>query len=191
LIVKSLTEESSIGISRASVVSDDTKLAERVRFIHDSVGTDALVEPFIEGREAYVGVVGNYRLEVLPPWELRWKTLPQDGRLIMTDRAKWNRTYQQKYGVETGPADLPPEQIERLRHHSKRAFRALDMSGYARFDFRIDENGRAYVLDANPNPQLALGEDFAESAAHAGIKYEQLIQKILNCGLRWRPEHAG
>lgn len=191
LIVKSLTQEASIGISRASVVDDDERLRERVRFIHESIGTDAIVERFVEGREMYVGIVGNQRLEVFPVWELRWEKMPEDGRLIMTDRAKWNTNYQKKYGVTTGPADLSAEEAARIQHLCKRVYRTLDLSGYARLDLRMDPAGRVHVLEANPNPQLAYGEDFAESAEHGGVSYEQLLQKILNCGLTWRPERLG
>jgi len=191
LIVKSLTMEASIGISRASVVESDEALVERVRFIHESIGTDAIVERFIEGRELYVGVLGNTRLEVFPVWELRWKKTPEDGRLIMTDRAKWNTNYQKKYGVMTDRAELADDQTAAIRKLCKRAYRTLDLSGYARIDLRLDATGRVYVLEANPNPQLAYGEDFAESAEHGGVGYEQLLQKILAAGLAWRPERLG
>jgi len=191
LIVKSLTMEASIGISRASVVEDDDRLVERVRFIHDNVGTDAIVEQFIDGRELYVGILGNTRLEVFPVWELRWKKIPDDGRLIMTDRAKWNTNYQKKYGVMTGPATLSDEQRSSIHKLCKRVYRTLDLSGYARIDLRLDGEGRVHVLEANPNPQLAYGEDFAESAEHGGLEYEQLLQKIINAGLTWRPERLG
>ena len=139
LIVKSLTQEASIGISRASVVEDDERLAERVRFIHESIGTDAIVERFIGGRELYVGIVGNQRLRVFPVWELRFDTLPEDGRLLMTDRAKWNTKYQKKYGIMTGPADLAPEVAAAVQHLCKRVYRTLDLSGYARIDLRLDD----------------------------------------------------
>jgi D-alanine-D-alanine ligase len=191
LIVKSLTQEASIGISRASVVDDDERLKERVRFIHESIGTDAIVEQFIDGRELYVGMVGNTRLEVFPVWELRWDKMPEDGRLIMTDRAKWNTNYQKKYGVMTGPADVTPEQVAAIHRQCKRVYRTLDLSGYARIDLRLDHEGRPHVLEANPNPQLAYGEDFAESAEHGGVSYEALLQKIINTGLTWRPERMG
>jgi len=191
LIVKSLTQEASIGISRASVVEDEAHLEERVRFIHHSIGTDAIVEQFVEGRELYVGVLGNQRLEVFPIWELRWEKMPEDGRLVMTDRAKWNTNYQKKYGVMTGVADLTAEQGTTIQRLCKRVYRTLDLSGYARIDLRMDGTGRAYVLEANPNPQLAYGEDFAESAEHRGVSYEQLLQKIINCALTWRPERLG
>jgi D-alanine-D-alanine ligase len=191
LIVKSLTQEASIGISRASVVDDDARLVERVRFIHENIGTDAIIERFVDGREMYVGVLGNQRLEVFPVWELRWDKLPEDGRLIMTDRAKWSTNYQKKYGVMTGSADLTPEQAAKLQHLCKRAYRTLDLSGYARLDLRMDGNGRVYVLEANPNPQLAYGEDFAESAEHGGVSYEQLLRKIISNGLSWRADRLG
>jgi D-alanine-D-alanine ligase len=191
LIVKSLTQEASIGISRASVVEDDEKLVERVRFIHESIGTDAIVEQYIEGREMYVGLIGNQRLQVFPVWELRFDRMPEDGRLIMTDRAKWNAKYQKKYGIMTGPADLDDAHRAQIQRLAKRVFRTLDLSGYARLDLRLDAQGRVYVLEANPNPQLAYGEDFAESAEHGGLSYEVLLQKILNCGLTWRPDRLG
>ena len=191
LIVKSLTQEASIGISRASVVEDDEKLVERVRFIHESIGTDAIVERYVDGREVYVGLLGNQRLQVFPVWELRFDRMPEDGRLIMTDRAKWNAKYQKKYGIMTGPADLDDAHRAQIQRLAKRVFRTLDLSGYARLDLRLDAQGRVYVLEANPNPQLAYGEDFAESAEHGGLSYEALLQKILNCGLTWRPDRLG
>ena len=91
----------------------------------------------------------------------------------------------------TGPADLPADVTRRVQHLSKRVFRTLDLSGYARIDLRLAADGRVYVLEANPNPQLAYGEDFAEAAEHAGVSYEALLQRILGLGLRWRPGLAG
>ena len=85
LIVKSLNEDASWGISQASVVDSDEKLAERVNFIHDSIGTPAIAEQYIEGRELYVGVLGNERLRVFPIWELEFGSMPQGARLIATE----------------------------------------------------------------------------------------------------------
>jgi D-alanine-D-alanine ligase len=189
LMVKSLTQEASIGISQASVVDSDEKLAERVAFIHQSIGTAALVEQYIEGRELYVGILGNQTLQALPVWELFFSNMPPDARRIATDRVKWSVKYQKKYGIDSGPAkDLTEADAEKIQHLCKRAYRALELSGFARIDLRLDEAGRAWVLEANPNPQIARGEDFAASAEKAGITYEGVLQRIINLGLRWQPE---
>lgn len=189
LIVKPLTQEASVGISQASVVDTDDKLKERVAFVHQSIGTAAIVEQYIEGRELYVGILGNQTLQSFPVWELFFSNMPADARRIATDRVKWSVKYQKKYGIESGPAkDLPEPVCERIQHTCKRAYRALELSGYARIDLRLDGEGRIWVLEANPNPQIARGEDFAASAEKVAVGYEALLQRILNLGLRWQPE---
>jgi D-alanine-D-alanine ligase len=192
LIVKSLTLDASIGISQASVVEDDTKLQERVRFIHESIGTPALVEEYVEGRELYVGVLGNQRLQVLPTWELDFSGLPEESRRIATERLKWSLTYQKKHGIVSGPArDLPPALVRAVDGLCKRVCRSLMLSGYARIDLRLTEEGRVVVLEANPNPQLAHGEDFSEAAKAAGIEYGPLLERIMRLGLAWEPSALG
>ncbi len=189
LIVKSLTQEASIGISQASVVDSDEKLKERVLFIHDSIGTTAIAERYVEGRELYVGILGNQSLQALPVWELFFTNMPEGAKRIATDRVKWSVKYQKKYGIDSGPAkDLPETLGTRIQHVCKRAYRALELSGYARVDLRLDEGGNVWLLEANPNPQIARGEDFAASAEKAGLSYETVLQRILNHGLRWQPE---
>ncbi len=187
LIVKSVSEEASLGISQASIVEDEEKLRERVSFVHDSVGTGALVERYIEGRELYVGVMGNAHLQVLPVWELVMDRMPEDANRIATERVKWSRKYQEKYGIRSGEAkNLPEGAAERIQHLAKRVYRALGLSGYARVDMRMDAEGKVYVLEANPNPQIADDEDFAESALKADYSYKDLLQELLHIGLRWR-----
>jgi D-alanine-D-alanine ligase len=189
LIVKSLTQEASIGISQASVVDNDEKLEERVIFIHKSIGTAAIVEQYIEGRELYIGIIGNQVLQAFPVWELFFMNMPPDAKRIATDRVKWSVKYQQKYGIESGPAkELPDATLDKIQHLCKRAYRALELSGYARIDLRLDESGNVWVLEANPNPQIARGEDFAASAEKTGVSYETVLQRIINLGLRWQPE---
>ena len=192
LIVKSLTQEASIGISQASVVEDEVKLRERVQFIHDSIGTDAIVEEYINGRELYCGVVGNQRLSVLPVWEMQFDKMPDDQHRIATERVKWNAKYQEKMGIKTGPAkDLDPAVATQVQHLSKRTYQVLELSGYGRVDLRLDSQGRVRVIEANPNPQIARLEDLAESAAAADLPYPALIQRILTAGMRWEPERLG
>jgi len=192
LIVKSLTLDASIGISQASVVEDDERLGERVRFIHESIDTPAIVEEYVEGRELYVGVLGNERLQVLPIWELDFSGLPEEARRIATERLKWSMSYQKKHGITTGPAkDLPEALVRRIGELCKRVYRSLMLSGYARIDLRLAEDGRVVVLEANPNPQLAYGEDFAEAAEKAGIDYGPLLERIVTLGQAWEPGYLG
>jgi len=191
LIVKSLTQEASIGISQASVVDSDEKLKERVAFIHESIGTAAIVERYVEGRELYVGILGNQQLQALPVWELFFTNMPADAKRIATDRVKWSVKYQKKYGIDSGPAsELPEALAAKIQHLCKRAYRALELSGYARIDLRLDEAGNPWVLEANANPQIARGEDFAASAEKVGLSYDAVLQRIINLGLRWQPESA-
>lgn len=186
LIVKSLSAEGSVGISQASIVRDDEKLAERVNFIHEQVQTDAIAEQFIDGREIYVGVLGNQRLQTLQPWELLLKNR-KEGPLIATDKVKWDLKYQKRMGVDTMAAkNLPDHVLRQIDRLSKRIYRTLNLSGYARLDYRLTEDERLYLLEANPNPNLSYGEDFAESAEHDGLGYEQLMQRIINLGISYR-----
>ncbi len=192
LIVKSLTQEASIGISQASVVEDETRLRERVQFIHDSITTDAIVEEYVEGRELYCGVIGNQRVQVLPVWEMTFAKMPDDQHRIATERVKWSPKYQAKMGIDTDEAsDLPAGVADRIQHISRRVYKVLELSGYARIDLRLDATGQVHVLEANPNPQIARVEDFAESAKRAGLSYPTLLQRILTIGLRWEPELRG
>jgi D-alanine-D-alanine ligase len=187
LIVKSLVEEASIGIAEASVVNNDEKLAERVDFMHANVGTSLILEQYVDGRELYVGVMGNSRLQALPVWELEIRRLRTDAPRIATRRVKWNLNFQKRRGVEIGPArDLPPEVERLLVKTTKRLYRLLQLSGYARVDFRLDAEGRLYFLEANPNPDIGYGEEFAEAAEAAGIDYVPLLARILAIGLRKR-----
>jgi D-alanine-D-alanine ligase len=191
LIVKSRTKDASHGISQASVVLGPKKLAERVEFIHDAVGTDAIVEQFIDGRELYVGAVGNRRPRLLPIWELHLNRMHARWR-IATDRVKWNGSYQKRHGIRTRVAkSLPDELQRRILDVCRRAWMALDLSGYARLDLRLTPTGEIYFMEANPNPQLAYGEDFAEAAEHGGLDYFALLQRIVDLGLSWQPDYLG
>jgi len=122
-------------------------------------------------------------------WELFFTNMPPEAKRIATDRVKWSVKYQKKYGIESGLArELPEGLTERIQHVCKRAYRGLELSGYARIDMRLDEIGNVWIIEANPNPQIAKGEDFAASAEKVGISYESLLQRIVNLGLRWQPE---
>jgi D-alanine-D-alanine ligase len=192
VIVKSLFFEASTGISQASVVENLEQLTRRVTFIHERLGTAAIVEQFIDGRELYVGVVGNQRLDVFPVWEMSFEKMPENRWKIATERVKWSTKYQKRHGIMTQEASLDAATGERIQQIARRAYRALDLSGYARIDVRLEEEtGRIYVLEANPNPNLAYGEDFAESGEKGGLPYERLLDRIITLGLRWEPTRTG
>ena len=184
LIVKSLSEDASLGISQASVVDTDEKLAERVAFIHERIRTAAIAEQYIEGREIYVGVLGNERLRVLPVWELKFKNLGQGARPIATEKVKHDTSYQERAGIEDGPAkDLAPELYARIQRTAKRIYRALDLDGYARIDFRLSAEGIPFFIEANPNPEIAKSQEFATAAKHDGLAYLDLLHRILALGI--------
>ena len=184
LIVKSLSEDGSYGISQASVVDSDEKLAERVNFIHERIGTAAIAEQYIEGRELYVGVLGNERLRVLPIWELEFGTMAQGGRPIATEKLKHDLDYQERHGTTVGPAkDLSPQLAAGIERVAKRIYRTLELDGYARIDFRLSADGVPYYIEANPNPEIAQIEEFAAAARHDGLEYTELLHRIVALGI--------
>jgi len=189
LFVKSTVEDASLGIAQASVVEDAAKLKERIEFVYEQVGSDALVEEFIEGRELYVGVLGNERLTRLPVWEMVFGSMPDSQAAIATRKVKWDKKYQTKYGITTRAADeLPAQVVAQLDKLSRRIYRALSLSGCARMDFRVTGEGQVYVLEANANPNLEAEEDFAESARAAGITYDDLLGRLMQLGMSYQAE---
>ena len=168
--MKSLTQEASIGISQASVVDTDEKLKERVAFIHESIGTAAIVEQYIEGRELYVGILGNQTLQALPVWELFFTNMPRRCQAHRDRPREVEREVPEEVRdrQRAGQGPARAARASEIQHVCKRAYRALELSGYARIDLRLDEAGNVWVLEANPNPQIAKGEDFAASAEKVG-----------------------
>ena len=185
LIVKSLVHEASLGISQASIVDSDEKLRERVAFIHNRNQSDAIAEQFIEGREFYVGVMGNRRIPVLPVWELLFENLPPGAAAIATAHVKHNLEYQKRRGIFQQQAENLPDNVQAdIIKTTKRITRILDLDGYNRIDYRMSADGKLYFLEANPNPEIAKSEEFASAAAEAGMSYPALIQKIVELGLK-------
>ncbi len=186
VFVKSLTEESSAGISAASIVNDQDELEARVKFIHEKVGSDALAEAYIKGRELYVGIIGNQRLEAFPVWELHFGDEKEPN--IATEKLKSDFEYRKKQKIQTGPANLNPALEARAQDMARQSCRVLGVNGYARVDFRLAENGSLYVLEVNANPHIGHYEDFARSAESKGTTYHELLARILSLGMRWEPE---
>jgi D-alanine-D-alanine ligase len=182
LIVKSLSEDASLGIAQKSIVDSDEKLQERVTFIHEKIGTAAIAEQYIEGRELYVSVLGNERMRIFPIWELEFG---EAASRIATARVKFDIKYQEERGIEQGPAqNLAPETYKRVRNLTRRICRTLELDGYARIDFRLSPDGIPYFLEANPNPEIARNEVFADAAMRDGMKYSEMLKRIISLGIQ-------
>jgi D-alanine-D-alanine ligase len=187
LIVKSRDEEASLGIAQASLVRDPARLRERVAFVHRSVGTDAIAEEYVAGRELTVGVIGNGRPRALPVWELAFARLPAGSAPIASARVKFDASYRRRAGIRSGPARaLAPSARAEIRRLATRAYQSLGLSGYARFDLRLPTSGAPQLIEANATPDVAAGEDFAASARAAGLPYPGLLDRILGLAIARR-----
>jgi D-alanine-D-alanine ligase len=188
LIVKSLVEEGSYGISQASVVYTEEKLLERIEYLHTKLNTPVLAEEYIEGRELYISIIGNLRLQTLPLLELEFGDMPVDSHNIATSKVKWDWRYQKAHKIDIVPVnDLEDKLVKALAHVGKRIYRILGLSGYARIDLRMTPEGTIYVLEANANPDIGIGDEICMAAGLANNNYEQLLQKIINLGLNYGP----
>lgn len=184
LVVKPALTDGSEGISNASLVSTHDALVERTHFIHERWQQDVIAEEYIEGRELYVTVLGNKRLKVFPARECLFDFDGDEGPSLATYRVKWNAKYREQWGIHFGFAELDEETERRIGRICKRAFRTLHLRDYARIDLRLRPDGNIYILEANPNPDLAFGEEVAEAAERAGCSYENLIAQIIKQALK-------
>ena len=183
LVVKPLREEASRGLSQASIIDTQEALVERVKFIHENLKRDAIVEEYIDGREFYVSVLGNKRVRVLPFRELRFGEYCEDEPRIATYKAKWDYDYREKWGIKNVFAGrLPNGLSEKIEEVCKRAYRVLNMRCYARFDIRVNPDSKFYILEANANPCLDQDDELGQSAEKGGIPYNKLIQKLITLG---------
>jgi D-alanine-D-alanine ligase len=185
ILVKPLKEEASYGIAQASFVETDEQFQERVAFVHEKFDNDAIAEEYIEGRELYVSLMGNHRLQVFPIRELVFREVPPDEPKIATYTAKWDEAYRKRWGLENRFADgLEPAVVRNIEMVCKRIYHLLTIDGYARLDLRLTANNEVYFIEANPNPILAPDEDFAQSAMKTGLSYPQLIDRITRLGMK-------
>ena len=181
--IKPLQLESSEGISQLSFVENEKDAMARVKFIHERLEADAIIEEFIDGRELYVSIIGNEKLNVFPPRELFFKEVPEDEPKFATFRSKWDNEYRKKWGIDTGwAAAMSDENQKKLTDTCKKIYRLLHIQGFGRIDLRI-RNDDIYFIEANPNPSIAKQEDYALSAAKGGLEYDELIAKIVSLAL--------
>lgn len=185
ILVKPLKEEASYGIAQASFVETDEQFRERVEFLHVKTDNDVIAEEYIDGRELYVSLIGNHRLQVFPIRELVFREVPPDEPKIATYKAKWDEAYRDRWGLENRfAAGLEPAVVRNIEDVCKRVYHLLTIDGYARLDLRLTPQNEVYFIEANPNPILAADEDFAQSAMKTGLSYPQLIDRITRLGLK-------
>lgn len=178
VIVKPALEDGSDGISLASLVESKADLRERAQMLHERMRQPVICEEYIRGREIYIGIVGNARLTAFPAREVRFAD-PGAGPHFATARVKRDEAYRKKWGIQFTHADLPTDLQERAARIGKRIYRLLNIRDYGRIDMRITQDHQIVFLEANPNPDLTMGDELAESAERAGVSYNQLIGRIL------------
>ena len=181
--IKPLQLESSEVISQLSYASNEKEALARVKYIHDKLGVDAIVEEFIHGREVYVSILGNEKLSVFPARELFFKQVPENEPKFATYKSKWDQDYRKKWGIDSGWLDeLPDLTQKKLNEVCKKIYRLLNIQGFGRIDLRIRDE-EIYFIEANPNPSISKKEDYALSAHKAGLDYDELIARIVSLSL--------
>ena len=185
LIVKPLLEDASVGIAQASVVEDDDSLGERVKFIHEKFSQAAIVEELIEGRELYVGLLGNATLEVLPIVEMMFGDSGDGEHRIATYKAKWDEEYRKRKRIKNVFAKGLSEAVTaRITEICTTAFHAVWLQDYGRIDLRLTHDDEVYVLEVNPNPFIAYEHEMANAADKAGMSYNEFVQRIVDEALK-------
>jgi D-alanine-D-alanine ligase len=183
LFVKPARMDASIGIGKKSLVRDTPSLMRRVVAIHDELKDAALAEEFIEGREFYVGVIGNDDPMALPPIELDFSGMPEGAVKVADAAAKWDEDSKEYKGTRSVIADVPDELRARLQKTAVDAYRALRVKDYGRVDMRVTDTGEIYVLEVNASCYLEKNSELAMSAKHAGIAFPDLVAKIVELAL--------
>jgi D-alanine-D-alanine ligase len=189
LFVKPLRMDASIGIDAKSLVRSTREMMERVLDIHRRVKDSALVEEYVEGREFYIGVLGNAMPQVFPPIEMDFSGLPDGAPRVLDAKAKWDEKSPQYKGTRAVVAELPDEMRARLQKVAVDAYRALRVRDYGRIDLRLTETGDIYVIEVNASCYIEQSGEFATAARAAELDYPTLINRIVECACE-RHQHV-
>jgi len=180
VIVKPAREDGSIGIEFSAVVNSIRELMERMDWLHANFDSPVLIEEYIEGREMYVGVLGNDNAEALPVVELDLSKLPEGTPRIAAAEVKWGKGTKAYRDTKSAIAtDLSEETVQLLQQTAVAAYQALELRDYGRVDMRLQPDGRVHVIEVNPNPWLSSRAEFAMAARKAGRSYTQLVGEII------------
>lgn len=191
LFVKPLRMDASIGIGSKSLVHNAMDMMKRVLAIHEQVHDAALAEEFIEGREFYVGVLGNDQPQAFPPVEMDFSGLPEGAPHVLGDKAKWKKNTAEYKGTKAVIADIPDELRARLQKVSLDAYWALRVRDYGRIDLRLTDTNEIYVIEVNASCYLAKDGEFATAAAAAGIEYPALLNRIVELAVERSERNHG
>ena len=189
LIVKPAMEDASSGVEQGSVVYDADALTQRLAYVHHEFGAPILVEEFLDGPELHVGILGNDPPEMLPPIQWDFSAMPDDHPHIISFAAKWNPLSEVFHRVHSiCPPKLPRRILRKVEQVAIDAYDVLGLRDYARLDIRLDRQGKPYVLEANPNPDLTEGVSYMESAEAAGLAFGETLERIVQFSLRRKRE---
>jgi len=180
VIVKPSHEDGSIGIGFRALAHSIKELMERIDELHADFNQPVLIEQYIEGREIYVGVLGNSKPEAFPLVELDLSHLPKGTPRIAGTEVKWEEGTRAYRGSKIRvPDDLPPKVVEAIREIAVTSFQALHLRDYARFDFRVTPGHKIYLIEANPNPYLHSGAEFIKGARASGRTHPKTVLEIV------------
>jgi D-alanine-D-alanine ligase len=184
VIVKPAREDGSIGIEFSAVVSSIRELMERMDWLHQHFDSPVLIEEYIEGREMYVGVIGNAKPEALPIIELDLSKLPEGMPRIAGAEVKWGKGTKAYRDTKSAIAEgLPDETVLALQQAAIAAYQALELRDYGRIDMRLQADGRVHVIEANPNPWLSSRAEFSMAARKSGRTYTELVGEIVELAM--------
>ena len=181
LFVKLNREHASLGIRESNLVRSERQLKQTCRRLKQDFASEIIIQEYINGDDVSVSVWGNQVIEVFAPRKLQVK----GARRVSTARLKFSVAYQRRHSIKT--VEFKGAAAERIRREAKLAYEQLDLSGYARLDYRVSPDQSAYLIDVNANPNLSKGEDFASSLSKAGWSYIEVVENILNLGFKYRP----
>jgi D-alanine-D-alanine ligase len=179
--VKFNREHASMGLTDKSRVTNSRQALQEVRRLRQRMRGEVLIQEFVPGEDVSVAVMGNDKLQVFPPW-----TLKLGSKMgFATERIKFSAALRRRNGFRAiryrGDAGRLAQEA------ALNLFRAMDLNGYARFDFRV-RGDQSYIVDVNANPNIAKSEDFAASARASGIGYDHLIESFLKLAIAYRPK---
>lgn len=178
VIVKPLREDGSIGIGFNALVANIKELMERIDELTREFSGPLLIEQYIDGREIYMGVIGNSPPEALPAVELDLSHLPPGTPKIAGTEVKWNEGTRAYRGSKVRIPKLPTAVRETMERYALTAFQALGLRDYARIDFRVAKD-TVYLIEVNPNPYLHSGAEFIRGARAAGRTQRDVISEIV------------